>query len=292
MTKVVGGKIPPKEHAKLKVEDKVDYLLERLIFSKPDSIKGTRKDCLFMPHQMGPMWADTGIHNDLFFDPEALNPKVLWPVSVGMVNHGRNDEWGDHVHCNYWESVPAAKLRGTWRGQGKYNIGWFTGYLHSGGKFTSSVMYAAWHFNKWRNVDYVRYNSAFMDGVKNAGMAPIERVVQKGEDDIGRIAAAGHTAALTYRYEWGAQFSIGGSARVILPTTPRGILELFNDRDKPEDRDRRAALRHWVSQHLRKKAGGDFSKVRSHLRGEMRFTWRGFDVEIRPSEYDAERNAA
>ena len=113
----------------------------------------------------------------------------------------------------------------------------------------------------------------------------------EGELTVGERAALMQSMALTYRYEWGAQFSIGKSARIIVPTTPQGALELFNDRDKPQDNDRRAALRHWVRQHLRKKPGGDFSKVREHLRGHTVFSWRGFDVVLRPSQFDLEQNA-
>ena len=128
-----------------------------------------------------------------------------------------------------------------------------------------------------------------MDGVKDAGMAPIQRYVDTGENDVGIRVAMGQSIALTHRYEWGAQFSFPGSPKVIVPTTPRGILELFNDRDKPESLDPRKALKHWVSEHIRRAKCGSFQHVISHLRGELKFSWRGFDVEIKPAQFDLEK---
>lgn len=293
MVKVIGGKIPPKEHKKLQIEDALDDIFERVVFAKPLPPKGIRRDCLFLPHHMGPMWADVGVERDDigFFHPDDVNsPELIWPVGVGLITHGNNSEWGNHILCQYWQSEPAKRLRGGHRFVGRKNLGHYHGYLAADMQFHSVVNYAAWHFGRWRNIEPIRYDESFIALAPNAGAAPLAQPrVAVGEDDIGARCALGQSVALTYRYEWGAQFSIDGSARIVIPATPRGILELFNDRDKPCDRDRRAALRHWVSQHRRRKRGGDFSLVREHLRGSTKFSWRGFDVEIKPSQFDMER---
>lgn len=283
--------IPVKEHAKLRVEDEVDYMLNRLLFARQiDDVKNVRDDCLFLPHQMGPMWMNVDrLSDDIsFFTPDQINhPETVWPVSVG-VTWTKYDENGPYVECNYYESVPAKKLRGKYRFVSKYNIGYFHGRTIENMQFLSAVEYASWTGHKWQSSQRLRLNESFINGVKGAGMAPVARYVDKGENDLGTHCALGQSAALTYRYEWGAQFSVNGSARVIIPTTPQGVLELFNDRDKPQDRDRRAALRHWVSSHLRRTKRKDFSAVRAHLRGNTKFNWRGFDVEIIPSKFDQE----
>lgn len=297
MIKVIGGKIPPKEHRKLLVEDAVEDILDRLVFAKPVSRKDVRKDCLFLPHEMGPMWARSPIGEDdlIFWAGEEVNsPELVWPVSFGVVWHKRNQEWGDHLFCMYAQSTEAKKLRGLYRFVSKYNLSLYEGYLERDCQWTSAVERAAWHWNTWRDAGRIRYDETFLRNVRPEGGAPVVAGYRPVDSEmtIGQQAALAQSMALTYRYEWGAQFSVAGSAKVIVPTTPAGALELFNDRDKPEDRDRRAALRHWVSQHLRKKPGGDFSKVREHLRGNVSFSWRGFDVVLRPSQYDAERNEA
>lgn len=66
MTKIIGGHIPPKEHAKLRLEDAADKILDRIIFAKRIEERGTRKDCLFLPHEMGPMWLEVEIKPSQF----------------------------------------------------------------------------------------------------------------------------------------------------------------------------------------------------------------------------------
>lgn len=290
--KIVGGKIGAKEHNKLRHEDAIDNILDRLIFAKPLEMRNVRKDCLFLPHQMGPMWMRGVGESDLMFaTPEDVNhPELVWPLSVGAVWPKQDEGCAQSIQCNYWESVAPKVLRGKYRFVGKYNIGYFHGQFIEENKFLSAVEYGSWSFGRWRSAQRLRFDEAFLDAVPDAGTAPIARYVDKGEDDVGILCALGASIGLTYRYEWGAQFSIGNSARVIVPTTPEGIKQLFDDRDKPEYKDRRSAIRHWVKEHLRRKSTQDFSSVRRHMRGETQFSWRGFDVKICPSQYDIEKN--
>lgn len=90
-------------------------------------------------------------------------------------------------------------------------------------------------------------------------------------------------------YMWSATFHFERSAPVVIPTDPRGALTLFRLRDKPDGMTRRPALRHWVSEHLRKIPSGDQIPVREHLRGRTVFEWSGVRVELAPSAFDAER---
>jgi hypothetical protein len=287
--------VAAKEHAKLRVEDEVDFMLDRLIFAKKMDVREARKDCLFLPHQMMPLWMNIrGVHDDMLFSvgEDVNHPKLVWPLKFGMASILYDDQ-GQFVQCAGFQSVPAKALRGKYRFvNNKYNIAYYYGRTIEELQFLSAVEFASWAGSRWRSSQRLRFDQEFIKNVKDAGTAPIERYVDKGEDDIGASCAQGQAAALTYRYEWGAQFSIGGSAKVIVPTTPKGVLELFNDRDKPEDRDRRAALRHWVSQHRRQTKPQSFTQVKAHLRGETKFEWRGFDVQIVPSQFDREKVAA
>lgn len=297
MTKVIGGIIPPKEHRKLRVEDHVDYILDRLVYARLTETRGVRRDCIYRPEQLGPLWVRSPIAEDglLYNAPDQVNsPKLVWPVEVGAVFHMRNAEWGDHLHCVYAHSAPPEKLRGSHRFVGKYNIAVYDAYLKPDGEWLPAVNHASWHMGKWIDAGRIGYSEAFMRNVRESGGAPIQAgdKTAEGEWSIGERAAMAQSMALTYRYEWGAQFSVAGSAKVIIPVTPDGIFELFNDRNKPDDRDRRAAMRHWVSQHMRKTPGGDFSRVRDYLRGETTFEWRGFNVTIWPSAFDNDRNKA
>lgn len=288
--KVVGGKIPPKEHKKLMTEDVVADMIDRTMNAKSENRKGLRRDCLFTPKDFGPMWVSPLIDDDmLFHHPAEINhPDICWPMSIGKLGYEYTREYGESITFNYWQTVRPEVLRGQYKFVGRKNMGFFTGFVERNGDFVAAVDYAGWDGKRWRSCRRIRYDESFMDNVKDAGMAPIRLALDAGDDDVGIRAAIGQSVALTMRYEWGAQFSVKGSPKVIVPTTPDGIFELFDDRDKPEDRDRRAALRHWVRQHIRRSKPESFSKVSAHLRGALSFTWRGYDVTVRPSQFDLE----
>lgn len=292
MNKIVGGFIPPKEHKKLKTEDAVERILSRLLFAKMEDVKNARDDCLFRPEQMGPMWMESP-NDDLdisFFDGGEINsPEIVWPVSIGMVGNTRSDV----IHCTYIETADPKRMRGKYRVVGRKNLALYTCRIERA-EMLSAVEYASWVGSRWISSGRIRYDDALWRAARDVETGPLQPFRQKFADEdssVGELCALGQSMALTYRYVWGAQFSIPGSARVIIPCEPSGILELFRDRDKPADLDRRAPLRHWVRQHLRRKGEQrDFTKVREHLRGNERFNWRGFDVVIRPSAFDMERN--
>lgn len=95
----------------------------------------------------------------------------------------------------------------------------------------------------------------------------------------------------TRQYQWFVGFRRPGALEIQLPTDPTGVRALFRLRDVPDDRSRRAALRHWVSAHWRRRrvSDDDLVYVRRHLRGATTFTWLGLHCTIYPSE-DAERH--
>lgn len=289
MTKLIQSK----ELTKLRTEESVGRYVARLMHcrSDVDGKSGVRKDCLFLPRNFGPLWVshiaqDNGL---LFNAPEEVNsPYICWPMNIGWACPRVTRE-RDDIQFHYWQSVSPQKIRGKVRFTGRKNIACYYGNLDRHGNFVSSVMYAAWIGSRWKTAPLVRYDEKFMENVRDTGMGIMERFLDKGDDDIGSMAAAGQSVALTFRYEWGAQFSFPGSPKVIVPTTPRGILELFNDREKPEGKDRRDALKHWVSEHVRKKKANSFQHVIAHLRGQLKFQWRGYDVEIKPAKFDLEK---
>lgn len=60
------------------------------------------------------------------------------------------------------------------------------------------------------------------------------------------------------------------------------VKELFAMRDVPDGYKRRAALRHWVAKHMRKKPSKPDEKVevKRHLRGKEEFSWYGMKGTI------------
>lgn len=91
------------------------------------------------------------------------------------------------------------------------------------------------------------------------------------------------------RYNWHVHFRIGDGPRLSLVTKPEHARHLFKARDLPPGKERRAALRHWVSEHYRRPDTITPIGVRSHFRGADSFDWSGLRCEIEPSEYDKDR---
>lgn len=91
--------------------------------------------------------------------------------------------------------------------------------------------------------------------------------------------------------QWQVYLSLDGRPGIIFPTSPKGASEVFKLRDVEDGRDRRTALRHWVTQHWRTNPAEplDDVMVREHLRGAMEFTWSGLHCRITPSVRDLDK---
>lgn len=93
-----------------------------------------------------------------------------------------------------------------------------------------------------------------------------------------------------HRYFWSVELGYVGLPRIFLPTDPIGAREVFRLRDIPEGANRRAALRHWVTEHWRqRREGGEPILIRDYLRGQTEFTWNGLHCSLRPGRFDLER---
>lgn len=112
-----------------------------------------------------------------------------------------------------------------------------------------------------------------------------------GPPNLAERTALGLGYALMLRYEWTVWIGYGQGPRVRFLSDPLGAREVFRLRDLPPGRDRRAALRHWVSAHTRTKRDDPESRtwVRKHLRGATDFTWNGMRCRIQPAEFEMEQ---
>lgn len=101
------------------------------------------------------------------------------------------------------------------------------------------------------------------------------------------------SAQLTDFYNWTVELGIeGGDFSLRLPTDPTGARAIFKLRDIPDGKQRRAALKHWVREHLRRNRNNpeELIAVRKHLRGAQEFSWNGMKCILRPSRYDLKVN--
>lgn len=99
-------------------------------------------------------------------------------------------------------------------------------------------------------------------------------------------------AQFSARYEWHVLLGLPNAPRLSLPCSPAEARELFKARELPPGKTRRAALRHWVGQHLRERDSAEPIAVRAHLRGVTEFTFDQLECELVPSAFDREKLAA
>ncbi len=125
---------------------------------------------------------------------------------------------------------------------------------------------------------------------KNAAPQTITGQPPERINDAASIAL-GH--ALAVRYEWTVWIGYNSGPRIRFLTDPLGAREVFRLRDIPNGKGRRAALRHWVSEHARKLHPDSDNEaltwVRRHMRGAVDFTWNGLRCRIQPDEYELEK---
>lgn len=89
---------------------------------------------------------------------------------------------------------------------------------------------------------------------------------------------------------WTVELGYDGKPSIQFPTDAIGAREAFRLRDIPEGKSRRAALIHWVRHHWRaRRSGPGATEVRTHLRGQERFSWNGLRCVITPTASDLKK---
>jgi hypothetical protein len=97
--------------------------------------------------------------------------------------------------------------------------------------------------------------------------------------------------SLTYYYEWSCYIKeTPQSLGVRIPIHPSSSKEIFIMRNVPEGKERKSAIVNFVKNHYRTIKGYNDNErevlVKQHLRGDLKFNWRGLEVHITPSQYD------
>ena len=140
------------------------------------------------------------------------------------------------------------------------------------------------------------------DGTAKSAHAPMAMVGGKWQNAAPQAIAGAPKdcaipvalgTALALRYEWSVWIGHASGPRIRFLTDPLGAREVFRLRDIPPGKTRRAALRHWVSEHARKRHPGMDNEartwVRRHLRGATDFVWNGLRCRVQPDDYELEQ---
>ena len=131
---------------------------------------------------------------------------------------------------------------------------------------------------------------AFMNGHWVAA-APHRITGGRGKHDNEIAVQMNIGFALALRYEWTVWIGQSDLPRISFLTDPIGVREVFRLRDIPEGKARRAALRHWVQAHWRKRRKDEEAEIwiRRHFRGATDFTWNGLRCRVNPPAFDIEQ---
>jgi hypothetical protein len=214
--------------------------------------------------------------DDAFLIPPNDGPPAVWPLDVCVCTEHRSDfgHITGSLQFRRFRSIGLADARkqGAVRFSTKMMMDEAVIAKPDGGA-TSGSMPLALMGGRW------------------APAAPTDLYVQ----DAGRFLNYAPGLALALRYEWTVWLGHNEGPRVRMLTDPVGAREVFRLRDLPPGRQRRAALKHWVTGHWRQKrteTAADRAWIGQHLRGATDFAWNGLRCRIQPPDYDVERLAA
>lgn len=258
--------------ARERMENFVYQTLDVLLFRSWSEVERETFNSVRSLRHFGPAWP---LHSQsqLFFHPQEFTQDVLWPFQVCSFQPKDDGPW--RFQLADVRSIKLSEARGKVARVFPKMLRAQIASFSEDGRCIAYENFFGWGNGKW--IDCLHEYSNTYKGTNLTGTMFIPMM---------------QSIALNQRYDWSAVFSLDGSHPVRLQTDTRGVLALFSDREKPESGDRRPAIRHWVKEHFRRRRSSldEYTTVRAHLRGNMKFNWRGFAVQICPSDYDRQKN--
>lgn len=194
-----------------------------------------------------------------------IDRKIDLPV-IGQVDDT------DGVAFHRIRSVGAKSVRGKISSFRKHLVEQHTGFIDSVGSYScGSTIYGSQNGTDWTVL-----------GPTNRYQRP-----EAAKEDFLQVAFG---IQFVRPFNWTVHLQFEGYPAAGFFTDPTGAREAFRLRDVPPGKKRRAALRNWVSSHMRKKRNdpGAETEVRKHLRGATSFNWNGLKCTITPSK-DAQK---
>lgn len=211
--------------------------------------------------------------NDYIFFADALPRDLPGPLDVAFV--GRNEDDPDGFGVSRYRQPSLQETRGRLRRQMPFVVDVGMAVIDGDGTgITARSFLGSGDGRNFTNITSGQRDSGFKD------------------EDMSRRIQLAMAVAFTRQFFWSVKIGYAGGPMLRLPTDPVGAREVFRLRDIPEGRQRRTAIRHWVSEHWRKRRHdpAEEVKVREHLRAATTFTWSGLRCEIRPSDDDLARD--
>lgn len=248
--------------------------------------KDARRDWLAPPPKASFQGIDPiflyGTDEDWFFNPHDCTPDVLWPVDVSLIVEDSYSDDGIGLSVQRLRTVTAKDVRGYARRISPFMLRRDT-YAEIDGRMFGGSGLMSYLGGEWLDAE----NKTFWlrGGIPTKSFGKAGLAVER---QAGNIAVA---LALRQRYEWAVNIGFENTPTVRIVTDPTGLKELFKDREPIPGKDRKDALMTWVSDHWRQLRHDPETEgyVRKFIRGTTKFSWRGFQCEIKPAAYDMER---
>jgi hypothetical protein len=250
--------------------------------------------------RVDPMWFDgfdvlAGDEDDFILNQSNVLDLPVWPLDVSMASPAAGEGWQN----GSWQFTRISTLdKKRWRGS---LVRYFPRMVEVGVAVTEP--------KGWRHSALVPLGltaSGALDCRRNAtqglridkpgdfsyALSPCafsSSFAMRGWDEEMQSVTLAGGLALRRRYHWSVLLGENGSPRARFITDLTGAREAFRLRDLPDGKMRRAALRHWVREHWRKRrepSEGERLWVKQHLRGATSFVWNGLRCEMQAPTFE------
>lgn len=230
------------------------------------------------------------LHTDVwYFDPDETTPELLWPVDKTMSTlHGKSQYgWPDGtMQFTRIKTIDTRRAREMRASKfARHMIERRVCILQPDNTAYYFEEPAAWIGGRWRETQ-----TRLSHGDVTPEFVSVESRGILGAD-IHHSVSMLISMAFRDRYERKAIITNKHGFSVMLAMDVPTAQEFFKLREVPPEKRRRAALRNWVSSHIRQIDKNRQTVVREHLRNRVEFEWAGFQCEYRPSQFDEEANA-
>lgn len=275
-----------------------EQFLEDILLSLEYSVNGKYRESVAQRHRVPlsafhrPIMIDPDFHLRSYaqvIPPDATLKDLSMPLDFCSVQKPSDGDNDDIFQVNRFRQVSLKQVRGLVRVVATPIVQHSTLFMNRKHEFITFRMHYTRKSNgDWIRIDTDRFRQAGYDFYREVEFFPADERISDSQYLMLQTALG---YQFTTEFDWHVAIGVKGGIHVLVPTDPKGAVEAFKDRDLPEGKKRRSSLVHWVSQHYRRafKQSDDsevVALVRSHLRGETRFTWAGFDCQIIPSASD------
>lgn len=226
--------------------------------------------------------------NVWWFRPEETTPELIWPVDKSMAQRLTDPGLGwpeGTIQFSRIQTISTADARALRASKfSRFMLRRTIGWLQPNNTLYFFQEPLAWIGGRW-----VESQTRLSHG----DLAPKFMSVAARKDNH---EAHGNTSMLMSmafrdRYERKAIITNKHGFSIMMAMGVETAQQFFKLREVEPEKRRRAALRNWVSSHVRRVSEDRETVVREHLRNRVQFDWAGFICEYRPSQFDEETNA-